>query len=67
MVITFTVAANTGLSAVSALYLATVYTVDERARLRLDRIHKRSAGGTWSQRLSRSINEVKQHIPLPVV
>ncbi|CAL8471623.1 g11165 [Coccomyxa elongata] len=59
MVITFTVAANTGLSAVSALYLATVYTVDERARLRLDRIHKRSAGGTWSQRLSRSINEVK--------
>ena len=66
MVITFTVAANTGLSAVSALYLATVYIVDESARVRLDRIHKRGAADTWTQRLSQSINQVVQ-ILLPML
>ncbi len=58
MIIIFTVAANTGVSAVTALYLATICTVDDCARLRLDKIQNRSHRISRRNRLWRSITRV---------
>lgn len=62
MIVMFMVGANTGLAAVSALCSATVYAIDQCARLRLDRLRWRRGPGTWSHWLARCIAEV--HFPL---
>lgn len=58
MVITFTVAANTGLAAVSALFVATMHTVDSCARLRLDSISSSAATVSWLRPIEAALNQV---------
>lgn len=59
MVIIFTVAANTGLAAVSALFVATVHSVDGCARLRLDSITSRPATASWLRPIEAALNQAR--------
>lgn len=59
MIIMFIISATTSVGAVSCLVSTSMYIVDFRARLRLDRVHKKDKVNNWSHRLARQLEHVR--------